>query len=81
MIICLVASYHKCRNCVAAKLLSSAAPITVKAFKPGVTAAQHLSCLLCMTCHIHLSTSNNSNNNSPHKLSFQNTMRAGDQKQ
>ena len=31
-----------------------------------------------MTCHMHLSTSND--NNSPHKLSFQNTMRAGDQK-
>ena len=40
------ANYHKCRSCVAAKLLTSAAPITVKAFKRGVTAAQHLTCLL-----------------------------------
>ena len=31
-----------------------------------------------MTCHMHLSTFNN--NNSPHKLSFQNAMQAGDQK-
>ena len=61
---------------MAAKLLSSAAPITVKAYVKACSTAPQLS---LMTCHMHLSTSNN-NNNSPHKLSFQNTMRAGDQK-
>ena len=58
---------------MAAKLSNSAAQITVQAWYDCSTVPLYL-----VTCHMHLSTSKN--NTSPHKLSFQYTMRVGDLK-